>query len=283
MTSIPVFEDDKTNPTFWGWSTSASLGVTLCVLVGLLAMLDVKAIWQQIAGVHLVWVTLGGLSHYATYIVRGERWRRSLLHVSSDTRTRRFGLLVFFYNAVDNIIPAKLGDVYAAHLARLNCGIGRAQALGSIVFLRMVDAWFVLLLATLASWVLFASRMPQAILWSLLIGVLIALGTTCILLVSVVWQRALPHWLPTRGQHLLHAFHTGIRPHVRQLGPIAGLTVLVWVLETLWIVALLLGFSMSISPFEGLFLTMVPILASAFPLTPSGAGVVELTLFSCLR
>jgi uncharacterized membrane protein YbhN (UPF0104 family) len=28
---------------------------------------------------------------------------------------------------------------------------------------------------------------------------------------------------------------------------------------------------------------VVPLLASAFPLTPSGSGAVELTLFSCLR
>jgi uncharacterized protein (TIRG00374 family) len=30
-------------------------------------------------------------------------------------------------------------------------------------------------------------------------------------------------------------------------------------------------------------LATIPLLASAFPLTPSGAGLVELTLFSCLR
>ncbi len=283
MTFTPAFEDDKSNLKAWGWPTYASLGVTLCVMVGLLAMLDVEAIWQQIAGANLAWVALGGLAHYATYIVRGERWRRSLLHVSPDIRTRSLGLLVFFYNAVDNIIPAKLSDVYVAHLARLNCGIGRAQALGSIVFLRMVDVWFVLLLAMLASWVLFAASVPQAVLWTLLLGVSIALGMTCILLVSVVWQRALPGWLPMRVQHLLHAFRIGIRPHVRQLSPVAGLTVLIWTLETLWIVALVLGFGVSLSPFESMFLTMLPILASAFPLTPSGAGVVELTLFSCLR
>jgi uncharacterized protein (TIRG00374 family) len=28
---------------------------------------------------------------------------------------------------------------------------------------------------------------------------------------------------------------------------------------------------------------MIPLLASAFPITPSGAGVVEITLYSCLR
>jgi uncharacterized protein (TIRG00374 family) len=34
---------------------------------------------------------------------------------------------------------------------------------------------------------------------------------------------------------------------------------------------------------ETLFLTMIPLLASAFPFTPSGAGVVEITLYHCLQ
>ena len=34
---------------------------------------------------------------------------------------------------------------------------------------------------------------------------------------------------------------------------------------------------------QGMFLTMLPLLASAVPLTPSGAGVVEVTMYSCLR
>lgn len=55
------------------------------------------------------------------------------------------GLAGIFYNAIDNIIPAKLGDVYAAHLVRINCGVGRASALGSIAFLRTLDAWSLLL------------------------------------------------------------------------------------------------------------------------------------------
>jgi uncharacterized protein (TIRG00374 family) len=57
----------------------------------------------------------------------------------------------------------------------------------------------------------------------------------------------------------------------------------VWALETLWIFLLLLAFGVTPSFAQAVFLTMVPILASTFPLTPSGAGLVELTLFSCLR
>ena len=65
--------------------------------------------------------------------------------------------------------------------------------------------------------------------------------------------------------------------------PIALLTVGIWSLETLWIFLLVLGFGLKLSALEIVFLTMIPLLATAFPITPSGAGVVELTLFTCLR
>ncbi|HEX9136461.1 MAG TPA: flippase-like domain-containing protein, partial [Nitrospirota bacterium] len=42
-------------------------------------------------------------------------------------------------------------------------------------------------------------------------------------------------------------------------------------------------FNVNLSAGEAIFLTMIPIIATAFPITPSGAGAVELTLFSCLR
>jgi len=72
-------------------------------------------------------------------------------------------------------------------------------------------------------------------------------------------------------------------PRAREVIPIAALTVTIWTLETLWIYFLALGFGLEFSVGEAVFLTMIPLLATAFPLTPSGAGVVELTLFSCLR
>jgi uncharacterized protein (TIRG00374 family) len=195
----------------------------------------------------------------------------------------RFGLLVFFYNFVDNVVPAKLGDVYGAHLARINGGISRSAAMGSLVFVRMVDAWVVLLLATLASWILFSAKLPRTIAWSLIGGGVIAVAASSIVLTFFLLKRALPRWLPQRIQRMIHAFHTGMWPRSQEIVPIAILTVLIWTLEVLWIFFLAQAFGVRPRPAEAVFLTMIPLLATAFPLTPSGTGMVELTLFSCLR
>lgn len=270
-------------PQLWGWPTYLSIAVAIVILVFAASMVNLKEIWQEIGHCDKRLVLLGALAHYATYLVRGMRWRRCLIHLPVKAGNGKFGLLVFFYNFVDNLVPAKLGDVYAAHLARINFRIRRSAALGSIVFLRMIDAWIILLLATLASWILFADRLPGMVLWSLVGGGIIAVGATSIMLVIFLFKKKVPDWVPDKFQQMIQAFNIGMWPRPRQLFPITILTVIIWGLETVWIFSLTLAFELRIGSAEALFLTMIPLLASAFPFTPSGAGVVEITLFSCLR
>ena len=270
-------------PAIWGWPTYLSIVIAGIILIFAATMVDLKQIWREIAACDKRYVILGALAHYATYLVRGMRWRRCLIHLPVKAGSVKFGLLVFFYNFVDNLVPAKLGDLYAAHLARINFKIRRSAALGSIVFLRMLDAWIILTLASLVCWILFADHLPRAVVWSLIGGGIIAVGATSIMVVFILFKRRLPGWIPQKIQQMIQAFHTGMWPRPKELFPIAVLTVMIWVLETVWIFALLLAFGIQFGLTEAVFLTMIPLLASAFPFTPSGAGVVEITLYSCLR
>ncbi len=270
-------------PRLWGWPTYLSIGIAIIILAFTATLVDLNEVWRQIAGCDKRFALLGAMAHYATYLMRGMRWRRCLIHLPISAGSGKFGLLVFFYNFVDNLVPAKLGDVYAAHLARINFKIRRSAAMGSIVFLRMLDAWIVLFLAGLASWILFAEKLPAAVLWSLVGGGIIAVGATSIMLLFFLFKKKLPAWLPERIQHMIQSFHTGMWPRAHELLPIGVLTAVIWALEIIWIYCLTLAFDLRISSSEAVFLTMIPLLASAFPFTPSGAGVVEITLFSCLR
>ncbi|MGB5747470.1 MAG: lysylphosphatidylglycerol synthase transmembrane domain-containing protein [Desulfobacterales bacterium] len=270
-------------PALWGWPTYLSIVIAMAILIFAASMVDLKAIWREIAACDKRYVILGSLAHYATYLVRGMRWRRCLIHLPINAGNGKFGLLVFFYNFVDNLVPAKLGDVYAAHLARINFKIRRSAAMGSIVFLRMIDAWIILMLASLVSWILFSAHLPQAVTWSLIGGGIIAVGATSIMLLFFLFKKKLPGWIPDKVQQMIQAFHTGMWPRPKELLPISALTIIIWGLETIWIFCLTLAFNLQINAVEAIFLTMIPLLASAFPFTPSGAGVVEITLYSCLR
>ena len=276
-------DTNKKAPALWGWPTYLSIIIACIILISAATMVDLKQIWREIAACDKRWVIIGAMAHYATYLVRGMRWRRCLIHLPVKDGSVKFGLLVFFYNFVDNLVPAKLGDLYAAHLARINFKIRRSAALGSIVFLRMIDAWVILTLASLFCWLLFAARLPRAVVWSLIGGGIIAVGATSIMVIIFLFKQKIPGWIPEKIQQMIQAFHTGMWPRPQELFPIAVLTLLIWVLETAWIFALLRAFGIPFGLTEAVFLTMIPLLASAFPITPSGAGVVEITLYSCLR
>ncbi len=270
------------NPPLWGWHTYASMAIAALMLGGMAFLVDFREVGQQLATADWTLVLLGLLAHYATYPVRGYRWRRSLSRTSVSAGTGRFGLVVFFYNFIDNLVPAKLGDIYAAHMARINFGIRRSGALGSLVFLRMVDAWAVLALAAFASWVLFSSHFPPTVFWGLAGGMAIAVTISAVLFVFLFLKHSVPSWVPERGKQMIEGFQSTMLPDRRETPSLAGSTVLIWLLETLWIYLLIRAFGIEPGIAETLFLTMLPLLASAFPLTPSGVGVVELTLFGCL-
>ncbi len=278
---IPVNEGE--GPSLWGRSTLLSIIITIAALVFLATYVDLAQVWKEVAASDKRFLLVAALWHYGTYPVRGLRWKRSLNHVQHRCGNARFGLLVFFYNFVDNVVPAKLGDVYASHLAYINCGIRRSAALGSIVFLRMIDAWVVLILAAAASWFLFEASFPRPVAWALMIAFLIALATTAVIAAFVALKRAVPAWVPDAVRQRIGAFHTGMLPDRGEIVPLLLLTLVIWTMETMWLFFLAGAFGLNLNAGEALFLTMIPIIVTAFPITPSGAGAVELTLFSCLR
>ncbi len=271
------------SPKLWGWHTLVSIAITAVLLVLLVSYVDLGQVWRELVASNKVILLLGALMHYGTYPIRGMRWKRSLSHVPMRCGNARFGLLVFFYNFIDNIVPAKLGDVYASHLARINCGVRRSAALGSIVFLRMVDAWMVLILAAGASWLLFSSAFPKPVAWALLIAFVIALATTAVVVMFIVLRHAVPSWMPEAVRQRIGAFHTGMLPDPKETLSLLVLTMLIWSMETLWMFLLAKAFHIDLGAAQAVFLTMIPIIITAFPLTPSGAGAVELTMFGCLR
>lgn len=270
-------------PRLWGWHTFVS-GAGTVVFIGVLAAyVDWNAVWREFVASHKGYILLGMACHYLTYPIRGMRWRRGLIQLPICGRSAMFGLVVFFYNFVDNLVPGKLGDLYAAHLARINFGIRRSAAIGSIVFLRMLDAWIILTLAVLASFTMLSGKLPFSVQWALIGGGIIAFAATATLLTFLILNRSLPRWIPDKIKPMIQAFNTGMWPKSAELPAIIGLTAVIWTLETLWIYFLVLGFGQAPAVSEVLFLTMVPLLASAFPFTPSGAGFVEVTLYNCLR
>ena len=269
-------------PDLWGWRTWASLAIAFSALTVMALYVDFGAMWREFLKADKRFALLGLLAHYATYYFRGARWKFALGRTPRRSSRLKYGLVVFFYNFVDNLVPAKLGDLYGAHLARINFGIRRSEALGSLVFLRMIDGWIVLGLAVVSCWMLFADGMPPLVFWALVFGAVFAIGVSGVMIVSAMLSRSMPAWVPQRVVQMVGDFRQRMLPHRAELAGIVVFTAIIWLLEALWIYSLLFAFGIRLGLWETVFLTMIPLLASAVPVTPSGAGFVEFTLYACL-
>jgi uncharacterized protein (TIRG00374 family) len=272
-----------TGARLWGYQTYLSLAATSVVLALLVSQVDLPEVWRQVVASDKHYLFLAALSHYATYPVRGARWRLCIRHVPCRCGSGRFAVLAFFFLFVDNLVPAKLGDFYGAHLARINCGVRRSVALGSIVFQRTVDAWIVLFLAAAASWRLFSTGLPGPVFWALALAGLFTVAVTAVLVVFSVLNKALPTFVPESFRQRIAAFREGMLPERAEIVPVLFLSAIIWSLESLWIFLLLRAFGLQEGALEAVFLMAIPVIASVFPFTPSGAGAVELSLFGSLR
>lgn len=275
--------DDDPPPQLWNRQSLLSGTLALFLLAALASRVDWSGLWLEVRGCNKYLVLLGALCHYFTYPLRGLRWQRCMAHLPIRGNLRAFSQVVFFYNFVDNVAPAKLGDLYGAHLAKLNFGVSRSAAIGSIVFQRTLDAWVLLSAALFSSWLMLSAQFPSSVLWALIGGMVIALASTLLMLTFFLLDKSVPRRVPARVTVLIRAFRNGMWPATTQMPPICGYTLAVWTLEMLWIYLLMHGFKITPTLAETVFLTTIPLLASAFPFTPSGAGMVELTMFSCLR
>ena len=70
--------NSDTGPNLWSWTTYLSIAVAIVILGVAATFVDLKEIWRQIAACDKGFVLLGALAHYATYIIRGMRWRHCL-------------------------------------------------------------------------------------------------------------------------------------------------------------------------------------------------------------
>ena len=278
----PVPTASVERPRLWSRRNLLSLGITLALFVVLALRIDWEAVWREFQRADKGLLLIGMLAPYATYLVRGARWRRSIRHLQSQAGYLRFGMLVFFYNFIDNIVPAKLGDVYGAHLARINVGVRRSAALGSIVFQRLIDSWVVMGLAVVGATFAFSDQLPTPVVWALIFGGVVAVAVSGLVVVFAVFKKIPLVRLPEVVESRLVAFQAGMWPRSRELATIATMTIVIWGLETVWIMLLCRAFGLDLGPAELLVVTMIPLLATAIPLTPSGAGFVEGALYGSL-
>ena len=261
-----------------------SLALAIGFLTFLLSRFDVdtEATWSQIREANPWIYLLAFLSYYATFLVRGIRWRviaaNSGIGREPGTQLpslRECSLLTvvgWFGNAVS---PLRVGSAYRAYLFARASHTSFSQSLGIFFAERVVDGVVIFALMVVASLVVVLTRSfslsSQFLLMALVIG-MVGLG---LFFLMARFGLRLGGLLPLRFQQQYGRFHQGTIGGLQRLPLLAGLSVAGWLLEAGRLLLVIQSLGLSLTLPLVLFVAVVNGLLTTIPLTPGGLGVVE--------
>jgi glycosyltransferase 2 family protein len=213
-------------------------------------------------GVDQIGALIGAIALYGVNtLVRGERWHRLLLDDGGHpARVDSYALTAVGY-AVNNVLPARAGDVARVVLMAPRAAVSRRTVVGTLVAERLLDVGVILVLFLVVGYAVLGEVGGDSVGWIALATAALAAGAA---LATVLMRR----------NERIHAFVAPMLSSTARLVSRHGALLLamtfgIWIIEAaVWIaVGASVGFGMSF--LEGLYLVA---LASVFALIPSGPG-----------
>jgi len=232
-------------------------------------------------------LALAFLAYYATFPLRGLRWRYVLARSGMPLRLRDATEILFLSWFVNCLVPAKLGDLYRAYLLRGNYAASISRTVGTVFIERIADLIVIATLALTAGYWSFRGRARPDIDALFIVGFVIAIGLVGLVGVMRLFGARFGSWLPARLGELWDRFHEGSTGalSLRSIPIILAMTVVIWLLEGVRLYFVIralnlpeveLGISASV------FVALTAALLTAIPLTPAGFGFVEAGIIGVL-
>ena len=260
---------------------SIIFGIAILVLLFRVVLnVDLAQTWSQIAGANPLYLLLALLAYYATFPLRGLRWRFVLGRVGTQIGRRDATEILFLSWFVNCVVPAKLGDLYRAYLLKGNFGGSISRTVGTIFIERIADIVVIFGLALAAGFWSFRGRSRPEIDALFVAGFAVA-AILVVLVIGLNYLGAhLTRILPARAAELYERFHEGSTGALtaRSLPVIGALTVAIWLFEGLRLFFVIRALDLpdaNLGISASLFVALAGSLLTAIPLTPAGVGFVE--------
>ncbi len=216
--------------------------------------------------------------YYASFLVRTWRWKLLLRNAGVDRPTMALLPILMVSFFVNCVVPAKMGDIYRAYLARLRQRVVAALALGTIIAERLLDLVVLMTLLLVAGAAVFHDQAPSVLIPYIVVGVAIcAAGIGAIAVMRAGRGQRLLRLLPEAVFHRYESFRMGTVDSFKNLKVLLPLTVLVWAMEggRLGLVVYSLGVGSSLGVAQLLLIALVAALLTTVPFLPGGLGLVE--------
>ena len=238
---------------------------------------------RSLKNVDPLFLILAFLSHYLSYVVRGYRWRRMIQQTGFSGKTFDLAKIIFLFQSVDCVLPAKLGDVYGAHLMKVNFSLSRSFSLGSIFLWRMMDFVIAMVIVIVSIFALFGSKIPPEIISAMKVVVpclLVLLAGVGIFIRSHQWL--VTQFRSERIKGLIDSFRQGLSFNGRLIPSLLISTTAIWFMEAGRFYFVCKSMDVGIQLLPVLFISTCSALLTAVPFTPSGLGAVELGMVELL-
>ena len=252
----------------------------LFLLFKVVLNINLAATWSQIAAANPLFLLLATLSYYATFPLRGLRWRFVLGRVGTQIGKRDATEILFLSWFVNCLVPAKLGDLYRAYLLKGNYGGSISRTVGTIFIERIADIVVIFGLALAAGFWSFRGRSRPEIDALFLAGFVVAVVLVLLVVGLNYFGGHITRLLPERVADLYERFHEGSTGALtaRSLPVIGAFTVAIWLFEGLRLFFVIRALDLpdaNLGISASLFVALAGSLLTAIPLTPAGVGFVE--------
>ena len=126
------------------------IGVSVVAIWLLVRSVDLAAAWQVLKTADPAWIAVMFVTAFIDIGARGARWRALLVPIAPLPYRRVLGYTYIGYLA-NNVLPARLGELYRSHALGEGEGISRPTVLGTVVVERVVDTVMVVAIAAIAT------------------------------------------------------------------------------------------------------------------------------------
>jgi uncharacterized protein (TIRG00374 family) len=248
--------------------------------------------WEELKNLTLsvrpAWVAASAATYFATMAVRALRWRLLLRPSAPHAGFRTVGEILVLGYAVNNLLPARLGELFRADYAKRRLAISRSAVLGSIFVERAMDGLTVVGLLAFGLLVLrsgsAASSDHISLLWRIAAvgGILFGAAAGTALLIGrrrVSDETTASSGLRRRLEDFRHSMAT-VR-HATAL-PAALLSLLIWLGEAGALFCILLALGISLGPAALLVITGAVSLSTLIPSAPGYLGTFQYAFYLAL-
>jgi len=284
---------------FVDWKTLASFAFAVAVLIFVIATghINLADLLHRVRAANKGLFLAAFAVYYLTCPLRGFRWKVLLENAYRETHSdavdqmtvRGLSEIIFISWFVNCVVPAKLGDLYRAYLAKLWVHISFTKTIGTVVAERIVDILVLGFLMAATGFIVFHNKLG-GVSTILFLGMGLAIVGVLALIAMKTMSHRIRRLIPGRFRERYIAFEEGALQSLRRLPLLLSITILIWFLEgsRLQLVVLSLGLQHTISHISTiplapmLFFALATAVLTTVPFTPGGLGLVEAGLYGMM-